>query len=92
MHIYVKHTNIGYCQSIFLIQISFQNVKPTEISEDVCARVTRVMKNSMIVRIHQKRRLFECCEDILKTVEDSVPCKRSLKIVDGVVVNCSECN
>ena len=63
-----------------------------EVEEEVCGKVTSVMTGSIIVRIGTRKRVLECSEQILKSVEDCIPCKRTLKMKGDVVISCSELN
>ena len=61
-----------------------------EVEEEMCAKVTSVMAKSIIVRIGTKKQVLECSEEIVKSVEDCIPCKRTLKVKGDVVMSCSK--
>ena len=74
------------------MQITLQVLIEKETSEEVHVRVTGIKNNSMIVKIGTKRRVLECSEEIIKEVENFVPCKRSVKITNNKVISCTENN
>ena len=63
-----------------------------EAEEEECGKVTSVMGSSIIVRIGSRKRVLECTTEILRTVEDCIPCKRKLTIKGNVVLSCSKLN
>ena len=84
-HIYLKRNFIKNVNN-------FTGLIEKQTSEEVCVRVTGIKNNSMIVRIGTKIRVLECSEEIIKEVENVVPCRRSVKIRNNKVISCTENN